>query len=927
MSASTGRRRRFLAPEVVQTSAMDCGPATLKCLLEGFGISVSYGRLREACQTDVDGTSIDTMEELMGQLGLEAEQIMMPLDHLLLDEAQALPAVVVVRMPNGLTHFVVLWRRHGPFVQVMDPGTGRRWVSGNGFLEEVYSHTFPLAASYWREWAGSTDFLAVLRRRLAHLKLSEKAVSRVVERALSDPGWRSLAVLDAAARMIDSIVRARGLRAGKPAESVLESFVEECRTQSSADEQIIPDAYWSVQAGPPGPTGEERVLVRGAVLIRVVGRKAARPPATGVEEGPDGAHPLSPELTAALEERPSRPGRELRRLLRMDGLLTPTALFVALAAAAAGVVLEALLFRGVLDLGRDLHLAGQRLAAISALILFALALLFLEFPIATTLLRMGRRLEIRLRIAFLDKIPRLVDRYFQSRLTSDMAERSHLIHTLRLWPELAGGFIRSNFELLFTTAGIIWLYPASAPIALLAALLSVGLPLLVNPLLTEQDLRLRTHVGALSRFYLDALLGLVAVRAHGAERAIRSEHESLLVEWSRAGLALQRTVVRIEGLQAFLGFGLAAWLLLAHLGRGVEPGGVLLLVYWALNLPVIGQEIALLARQYPAHRNVTLRILEPLGAAEAPEADLEETSGEHHQDGVGESARNQPSHKPATGVAIALEQVGVRAAGHTILEDIDLTIVPGSHVAVVGSSGAGKSSLAGLLLGWHRPAAGRVLIDGQPLDSRRLKLLRQETAWVDPAVQLWNRSFLANLRYGAPAEGAPPIGWVIEQAHLLKVLESLPDGMQTPLGEGGGLVSGGEGQRIRFGRALLRSAARLVILDEPFRGLDRERRSQLLAKAREAWSGATLLCITHDIGETQAFERVLVIDRGRIVEDGAPGDLLRKPASQYKALLESEDAVRQTLWANELWRRQWLEDGKLTQRDPSTAAGTLHANS
>ena len=69
----------MLAPEVVQTSAMDCGPAALKCLLEGFGISVSYGRLREACQTDVDGTSIDTMEEVACQLGLDAEQVMIPL--------------------------------------------------------------------------------------------------------------------------------------------------------------------------------------------------------------------------------------------------------------------------------------------------------------------------------------------------------------------------------------------------------------------------------------------------------------------------------------------------------------------------------------------------------------------------------------------------------------------------------------------------------------------------------------------------------------------------------------------------------------------------------------------------------------------------------------------------------------------------------
>ncbi|HEV8715558.1 MAG TPA: cysteine peptidase family C39 domain-containing protein [Candidatus Binatia bacterium] len=161
-------RRRLLVPEVVQTSAMDCGPASLKCLLEGFGISASYGRLREACQTDVDGTSIDTMEEVAVQLGLDAEQIMVPVDHLLLPEARVLPAIVVVRLPSGITHFVVAWRRHGHFVQVMDPATGRRWPTCRRFLGEIYVHTTPVPAPAWREWAGSGEFLSTLRRRLAN---------------------------------------------------------------------------------------------------------------------------------------------------------------------------------------------------------------------------------------------------------------------------------------------------------------------------------------------------------------------------------------------------------------------------------------------------------------------------------------------------------------------------------------------------------------------------------------------------------------------------------------------------------------------------------------------------------------------------------------------------------------------------------------
>src|SRR5918999_3308155 len=89
--------RRFFAPEVIQTSSMDCGPASLKCLLEGFGIPISYPRLQEACQTDIDGTSINAIEQIAVRLGLEAEQIMIPVDHLLLPAARALPGLLVTR--------------------------------------------------------------------------------------------------------------------------------------------------------------------------------------------------------------------------------------------------------------------------------------------------------------------------------------------------------------------------------------------------------------------------------------------------------------------------------------------------------------------------------------------------------------------------------------------------------------------------------------------------------------------------------------------------------------------------------------------------------------------------------------------------------------------------------------------------------------
>ena len=97
-TAPRGSAPRFFVPEVVQTSATDCGPATLKALLDGYGIPVSYERLREACQTSLDGSSIDTVEDVAVALGLNAQQLLVPVEHALLAEAAALPGIVTSRV-------------------------------------------------------------------------------------------------------------------------------------------------------------------------------------------------------------------------------------------------------------------------------------------------------------------------------------------------------------------------------------------------------------------------------------------------------------------------------------------------------------------------------------------------------------------------------------------------------------------------------------------------------------------------------------------------------------------------------------------------------------------------------------------------------------------------------------------------------------
>jgi ATP-binding cassette subfamily B protein len=370
-------------------------------------------------------------------------------------------------------------------------------------------------------------------------------------------------------------------------------------------------------------------------------------------------------------------------------------------------------------------------------------------------------------------------------------------------------------------------------------------------------------------------------------------------------------VAIIQALGAIMYSTFAIWLVYNYISKGGAPNEILLLFYWTLNLPALGQSLADLVQQFPMQRNRVLRLLEPLGApddetpAVAPRVIPDESPITDH-----------PSSIPSHSVAIHFDDVSIVAGGQTILRDVQLQIRAGEHVAIVGPSGAGKSSLVGLLLGWHHPAQGQVLVNGEVLESEHLQTLRQHTAWVDPAVQVWNRSLYDNLRYGMVGSEAAPIGQVIKQADLFDVLDKLPNGLKTSLGEGGGLVSGGEGQRVRLGRAFLRSAVRLVILDEPFRGLDRQKRRMLLEEARRHWKNATLITITHDVGETHAFPRVIVIEDGRVIEDGPPEQLLARAYSRYREMDEAEKAVRKGLWSGVNWRRLWLQDGQIQPPPP-----------
>jgi ATP-binding cassette subfamily B protein len=202
-------------------------------------------------------------------------------------------------------------------------------------------------------------------------------------------------------------------------------------------------------------------------------------------------------------------------------------------------------------------------------------------------------------------------------------------------------------------------------------------------------------------------------------------------------------------------------------------------------------------------------------------------------------------------------------------------------------------------------------VDGKPLDAAQLSSLRGQTSWIDPAVQLWAQSLFDNINFSADpgAEKALPVA--LSRADLLEVIEQLPEGMQSELGEGGARLSGGQGQRVRLGRALLRRDARLVLLDEPFRGLERARRRELMARIRAHWPRATILFISHDIEDTLDFDCVFVLENGRLVEHGSPRRLVGDGGSRYFRHLEAERALRSEMWSDRHWQRRSIREGRL----------------
>jgi ATP-binding cassette subfamily B protein len=229
--------------------------------------------------------------------------------------------------------------------------------------------------------------------------------------------------------------------------------------------------------------------------------------------------------------------------------------------------------------------------------------------------------------------------------------------------------------------------------------------------------------------------------------------------------------------------------------------------------------------------------------------------------------------------------------GGPVLDGVSLDIAPGERVALVGRSGEGKSTIADLLVRQLDPQAGRVLLDGIDLRAARLADVRRHMLVVDQDPFVFNATIAENIRYARPDASETAVRAAADAAGLSSLLARLPLGLHTSAGERGRALSAGERQRLSLARALLADPA-VLILDEATGALDPATEAQVAAGYEAVMAGRTTIIITHRLELARRADRVLVLEQGRIVEEGTAATLLG--LGQSFASLFSAGALQQT---------------------------------
>ena len=379
----------------------------------------------------------------------------------------------------------------------------------------------------------------------------------------------------------------------------------------------------------------------------------------------------------------------------------------------------------------------------------------------------------------------------------------------------------------------------------------------------------REKVAVLSARLSNAISGINTIRSFSAEEleAARLDHDSrAYVEANQGAIRLSSAFIPIIRMAILFGF-------LCTLLRGgalvldgtLEAGAYAVLVFLTQRLLWPLTRLADTVDLFERAMASTRRLLALLGT---PSTIRDEGAHEFTEPARGEIALR--------GVSFAYQP------GRPILEDIDLTLPAGETLALVGPTGGGKSSLVKLLLRFYEPSAGSITIDGVPIESIRLRSLREQIAWVSQDVFLFDGTVFENIAYGRPGASREEIIEAARSAEAHEFIEQLERGYETKIGERGVKLSGGQRQRISIARALLRDAP-ILLLDEATSAIDNETEAAIQRSLRRISRERSVIVVAHRLSTIVHADQIAVLDRGRIVERGTHQELI-KSAGPYASL-------------------------------------------
>ena len=536
---------------------------------------------------------------------------------------------------------------------------------------------------------------------------------------------------------------------------------------------------------------------------------------------------------------------------------------VLLLAAAAATLFVPVLLKGVIDTGfatGTLHQGAQVQRSFGFLLLGVLAMAVFTAGRYYMVTWLGERVIADLRSAVYARVLQQDATFFETTRTGEVLSR--LTADTTLVQTVVGSSFSMGLRSAVLFAGsfvmLVWTVPRLA-LTVLALLVFVILPAIwIGRRVRRLSRDSQDRLADTSAIAAEVLNAIPVVQAHGQQQreADRFDDASQAtfrtsVRRARARAVLTAFVIAAAFGSAIYGLYVGTLAVLAGRMSGGELGQTL--IYFGM----VGSSAAVLAEVWG-------ELLRASGASERLDELLRAEPGIRCP-----AAPSSPAPNPQ-GAAITLEAVSFQYPSRpdrAALDSLDLIIEPGSTIALVGPSGAGKTSVLQLLSRFYDVSRGRIVMDGVPLPHWDLQALRGQIAWVPQDAVIFSVDALENIRYGRPEASEAQVHQAASAAQADGFISALPQGYRTYVGERGVRLSGGQRQRIAIARAILKDAP-LLLLDEATSALDTESERLVQQALETAMRGRTTIVVAHRLSTVQRADRIIVMDEGRIVEHG-----------------------------------------------------------